>query len=189
MTFLLVAGLAACASSKTVYTNDNDPEHNNVVLTALYAGMLGTTWNSIEDEMRTYDQGLTRFYCVVTQDYSSEIPAVKFEEVIQSCFDVSTEFLHSIDEYVKNENVYTVSVDTLYYVQNTGRHSDYLEIGASYNEGNEIKIPYRIIWGDMAASGDGSDTAFAGIISLEANGDYYRINGVEITEDYSNKYR
>ena len=159
----------------------------NIAYALCGAGMVGQSWTRLEGEEFKYNLSLTIFYCVMNPDYTTQIPAKEYEQFIQGYFDVSTELLHEMDDYNADNDTYEVSSDIVI-DSIASQIEDFFKIDSIEQENGEIKVSYRVIWGPMAASGDGSDTAYAGYILLNENGDYYHINSVNVTEDNSNKY-
>lgn len=158
------------------------------VINALFAaGMVGDTWNKAEDEAHKDDQSFLWFYCMMNPDYPSKIPAPTFEPFIQQHFNVSTNFLQQMVEYNASENNYEVPPD-IFLDMASSQIEEFLRIDAMSQEKDETTVSFRIIWGNMAESGDGNNTAFAGNVLLEKVNDIYRVQSVEVTENHADKY-
>lgn len=169
--------------------SENDRGEVESIVKALSGSlMLSRPWSSISGEDYKYDLSLTTFYCIMNPNSPAEIPAADYEAFMQKYFTVTADALHQMSDYDKAKNVYTVSPDIL--VDRAVTQSaevlriDSIELQAD----STIKVIYRTIWGKMASSGDGNDTAFAGNILLEKTQDGYQVKSVEVTEDNADKY-
>ncbi len=186
---LLLLNLLSCGSTKTkfsssaLYTSSmasvSIPDVEKIeiqkVVNALFAaGIIGNTWNEVEDEAHKYDQSFLWFYCMMNPNYPSKIPASTFESFIQQYFNVSTHFLQQMAEYNASENNYEVSPD-IFLDMASSQIEEFLRIDAISQEKDKTTVSFRVIWGKMAGSGDGNDTAFAGNVLLEKVNDIYRV--------------
>lgn len=176
-------------SQDSTSLTDNDKGEVESIVRALSGSlMLGKSWTSISGEEYKYDLSLTTFYCIMNPNSPAEIPAVDYEAFIQKYFTVTADALHEMSDYDKSKNTYTVSPDILIDRAVT-QSAEVLKIDSTELQSDgTVKVMYRSIWGKMASSGDGSDTAFAGNILLEIKNDGYKVKSVEVTEDNADKY-
>lgn len=199
---LILLNMLSCGSTKTefsssaLYTSSiasvSIPDAEKIeiqkVINAFFAaGMIGNIWDTVEDEAHKYDQSFLWFYCMMNPDYPSKIPAPTFESFIQQYFNVSTHFLQQMVEYNVSENKYEVSPDILLDMA-FSQIEEFLRIDVISQEKDKTIVSFHVIWGKMAGSGDGNDTAYAGNVLLEKFNDIYRVQSVEVTENYVDKY-
>lgn len=150
--------------------------------------MLGESWTDISGEDYKHNLSLTTFYCIMNQGYPSEIPAADYEAFAQKYFMVTVDALHAMDDYNKEKNAYTVSPDISIDRSITQSAEVFVVDGVEIQVDGILMLSYRSLWGGMAASGDGTDTAFAGNILFEKKNNDYRVKAVNVTEDNSDKY-
>ena len=169
------------AQASTISGSEKETQAKDITAALLAEGLLSNSW----DEPPFEDDYIT-FYCALIGDYPEEIPASEFESTLQSYFGLDADALRTNDTYDAEKNVYLVSNDIRAYADYP--YHDYLRIDTITDDGDRMTIPYRVLWGDMAESGDGSDTAYAGEVRLVRNGDGYAVDSVMVTEDNSDKY-
>lgn len=176
--------------SSTVQALSDSDKAEVVAITNALSGalMLGESWTDIAGEGYQYNLSLTTFYCIMNPEYPNEIPAVAYEAFTQKYFDVTVDALRAMDDYDEEKNAYLVSVDISVDRAVTQSADVFVVDSVEMQDDGIVKVQYRSLWGAMAASGDGTDTAFSGNVLFEKNDNNFRVKAVEITGDYSDKY-
>lgn len=192
---LLTTSATSESSMATDSFNIDEASVRKVVNALCGAGMLGKSWENLEatDNGSLYDfnsEGgcpFISFYCVLTPDYPTEISSSIFDPLMQKYFNVSPQFLHKFKDYHSDRSSYWVSPDVSVDIMQS-QVKEYFIIDSIVHENKKITVSYRILWGDMAGSGDGTDSAYEGYVILQKNENIYSVNSVNVTLNDSAKY-
>lgn len=184
-------GALTIASENIAVTEQEKISATKIVSALTGGGLLGETWtkadlNSPQNELVAYEQ-LTGFYCMMFPESSSQIPAAEYEDCLRDYLGIEPENTRLLSEYHADKNCYMIPVDVSVDMIHQ-QIEKYLRIDGIQWENDQIKVSYRILWGDMASYGDGSDSAFEGFVSLENVEGTLQVQSVTITEDHSDKY-
>lgn len=121
------------------------------------------------------------------QSIPNSLLLMNFETWITKYFDLPADLLHHSEEYQEETDSYIISVD-ISPEQSLQVCQKYFHIDSISLEKDKIKVDYRILWGDMAPSGHGEESAYEGYLLLNQNLEPYWIDSCIITKDQSNKY-
>lgn len=180
--------ISSPSSTVQSLSNIDKGKIENIAKALSGALMLGESWTDISGEGYKYNLSLTTFYCIMNQGYPNEIPASDYEAFAQKYFAVTVDALRAMDDYDKKKNAYIVSQDISIDRSITQSADVFVMDGVEIQDDGIVKLSYRLLWGGMAASGDGTDTVLAGNILYEKKDNNYRVKAVEVTEDNSDKY-
>lgn len=102
-------------------------------------------------------------------------------------FDLPADLLHHSEEYQEETDSYIISVD-ISPEQSLQVCQKYFHIDSISLEKDKIKVDYRILWGDMAPSDHGEESAYEGYLLLDQSLEPYWIDSCIITKDQSTKH-